>query len=301
MAPLDKEIEFEGDPDVETLAYDTALILEPEQVAFDATPGAVRTNVVRVENPSDDPLEVQASAVLPATLRGVAMGDLKGDALSAAAWVQVRPETFTLRGGGRQNLRVITRVPREDVNHARYYAQLVLDAAYADGQSAGTTQSLLTVTNAAVAAEPTLQADRLALAAEADSHYIVQTRVSNVGNVHLNDLRGEAQLLGAGGRTVASGSLRGEPGLLLPMGVRQFGGELNFSDVEPGQYILEARLRYGNDGSVVTRLPVRVEEGEDGGREVVVLDDEDPDALDLDAVPADAVSDDAASAEGGEE
>ncbi|MEX0655612.1 MAG: hypothetical protein WD151_15930 [Phycisphaeraceae bacterium] len=299
VAPLDKEIEFEGDPDVDTLAYDTALILEPAEVAFDATPGAVRTSVVRVENPSEDPLEVRAEAVLPSGLQGVALGELRGDALSAVEWVQVRPDTFTLRGGGRQNLRVLTRVPREDVDHARYYAHLVLHANYADGQSAGTTQTLLTVSNAEVPAEPKVQMERLALASDEESRYIVQTQLSNVGNVHLDDVHGETELLGAGARTVTSSSLSGEAGILLPLGVRQFGGELDFADVEPGQYILQARLRYGEDGSVVKRLAIRVEEEEDGSKSVEILDDEDPDALELDAADADAEPA-ALDAEGGE-
>lgn len=287
VAPLDKEIEFEGDPNVDTLAYDTALVLEPGEVAFDATPGATRTSVVRVENPSEDPLEVRAEAVLPASLRGVALGELRGDELSAAEWVEVRPDTFTLRGGGRQNLRVLTRVPRENVDHAHYYAQLVLHATYGDGQSAGTTQTLLTVSNAAVPTEAAVQAVRLALAADEASRYFVQAQFSNVGNVHLADPRVEAEVLGTGGQPVAATALGGEAGVLLPLGVRHYGGELDFADIEPGRYILQARLRY-EGGSTIKRLALRVEEEQDGARSVVILDDADPDALDLADADAEA-------------
>ncbi len=270
VTPMEKELDFKGDPDATTLALDTALILDPERLAVNASPGAVRTTVVKVENPSEDPLTVMAQAVIPQSLQGVAMDELRGDALSAAEWVQIRPAKLTLQGERTQNIRIMTRMPREGLHHARYYADIVLHAAYADGQSAGTTRSILIVSNSAVEAAPKAAGDRLALAQDAGSNYIVQAEFSNIGNIELTPTA-EAEVLASGGSSVAATVLSGQEGMMLPLGVRQYAGTIDFADIAPGNYVLRARLVEGSTPLVVKQVPITVEE--EDGRKVVSLPD----------------------------
>ncbi|MFW6155454.1 MAG: hypothetical protein ACOC95_09575 [Planctomycetota bacterium] len=277
LRPLEKEIDFEGDPDVDTLAIDTALMLEPPRLELDAAPGATRTALLRVENPGEDALEIRARAAMPDTLRGVAMGELRGDELSAAEWVQIRPAEFTLGGERTQNVRVIGRIPREGIDHARYYADLLLDAQYPDGQSAGVTRSRVVVSNARIEAKPAASAGRPALSeGDEPGQYFVRTEFSNTGNVEI-DPRAEAELLGAGGRSVAAAALSGAEGEILPLGARRFAGTLDFSEVEPGGYVLRVRLLDGNTPLVTGRAPLRVEQ-EQGRAVVTVVEDAEEEA-----------------------
>src|SRR5690606_25187862 len=157
------------------------------------------------------------------SLHGVAMGEMHGDALSAAGWIEVRPAEFTLRPERTQNVRVITRVPRDGIDHANYYAALVFTASYPDGQSAGETRSTVTVTNRAVATEAAASADRLSVASQEGDVYVIHGQFSNIGNVHLNP-SADAEVVGDGGRVVAQTVLTGEETVMLPFGVRQFAG-----------------------------------------------------------------------------
>ncbi|MCY2924078.1 MAG: hypothetical protein NT031_01325, partial [Planctomycetota bacterium] len=87
VKPLEKEVDFEGDPGVTKLAVDTALTLDLPELDVAGAPGASRTAVLKVENASEDEVNVEAESVVPASLRGVAMGELTGDDLSCAEWL----------------------------------------------------------------------------------------------------------------------------------------------------------------------------------------------------------------------
>lgn len=267
---LEKEIAFEGDPEATRLAVDSALLLEPREVAIAGAPGATRTTILQVENPSEDALEVSAFSAVPPPLRGVAMGELKGVELSCADWLQVMPGEFVLRPGGRQNVRLVARMPRNEEMHANYYGLVGLRAAYADGQSAGETMTVVTVSNRAVEPAPKAQAVRLALAAVDGAKHAVRARFSNVGNVDFRP-RAEAALLNARGQRVASMTLSGEEGRMLPLEVRDFSGEMDFAGVEPGTYALRAALDWTAGEGAAKQVVLRVAE-EDGERTVTVLD-----------------------------
>ncbi|MEM9813538.1 MAG: hypothetical protein AAF913_12795 [Pseudomonadota bacterium] len=254
---LVEELEFEGAPGADAVAFDTALILDPPLIEMDVVPGATRTTVLSIENPSDQAIDVVMEAVTPDGLRGVAMGDLLGSELSAEPWTQVAPTSFTLQPFGRRNVRVLSRVPNEDLDQRFYYADLVLSGTYPDGQSAGETRSTLTVLNDAVEAAPRGVIDRLTIAAAADpSSYVISARFVNAGNAHGNPGM-RARLLSEDGAEILTADLDGAAGLLLPLGIRDFGAALDVSGVPPGAYLLEARGSMA--GQTATRsLPVEI-------------------------------------------
>ena len=253
-------IEFEGDPDVDRLALDTELRLTPELVNMDIVPGATRTTAVSIENPSEDPIAVRIGVDTPDGLKGVAMGELRGTELSAAPWTEVRPSEFTLRPNGRQNVRVISRIPREDLEHPNFYTDLILSGQYEDGQSAGETRSRVHLADAGAESPPRGVIERLAVAeGEAESRYLGSMRFVNTGLVHAEP-RVRLTLLNPQGNEVRRFSVSAsESGPLLPLGTRRFGGELDFSGIGEGVYGLRANVELEGGDDVSTQRVIRVE------------------------------------------
>ena len=270
IRPLEKEIEFLGDPSVTKLAVDTALTIDPPILSVSAVPGANRAAVIKVENASEDPVIIEVSAAIPPVLRGVALGDLKGEDLSCAEWVKVMPEKFTLRGAGRQNIGVIIKMPKAQKMHPNYYGLLSLRARYPDGQSAGQTTTLICVENKMAEAKPAAQVMKLTLAAEEPSKYIAHAKFGNIGNVHYTP-KCSAAVTTVIGATVTQTLLSGETDLMLPLETRDFSGVLDLSRVDPGTYILKAVLEYGGGRAVNKEIPIRVSIDEDQQRLVEVI------------------------------
>jgi hypothetical protein len=258
IRPLEKELSFVGDPNIDAVAYDTALILEPAMVALGVRSGAVRTTAVSIENPGDAPVQVRMGVGTPKSLRGVVLGELRGEALSAAPWTTVRPSEFTLRPHGRQNVRIISRVPGEGVTFANYYADILLEGTYPDGQSSGETRSTIHLTNREVEAQPMATMEPPMVAeGENQSEYLIQTRVTNVGNVHLEPAV-RVELMTSQREVVVATELTGETAPLLPLGIRNFGGSLDLSSVPAGDYILRAVSDFPRPGEIEPQVVVRV-------------------------------------------
>jgi hypothetical protein len=268
VEPIEKEIEFAGDPNVDTFAYDAALILEPEMVEMEIAPGATRTTTLRIENPGADPVKVQMASSTPRALMGVALGELEGVEISAEPWTEIRPAEFTIRPGRTQNVRVISRIPREGIQHPNYYADLILRGEYADGQSAGETRSTVHLANAEVASTLHGAVEQLSLAEGGDpAKFVVQVRFANLGNVHVEP-SARAFLLEAQGGQVRNVPLLGEEGSLLPLSKRSYSAEMDFADLEPGYYALRSVVTLASGKDVAHQEVVLVDTqeltGEDG-------------------------------------
>ena len=241
VAGLDKEIAFVGDPRA-TLAYDAGLLLQPEMVDMEIVPGAARTAVLRVENPGQDPVKVKAVIGTPRGLIGFQAGDVVGSDLSAEPWTVIQPAEFTLRPGGRQNVRVVSRVPRGDLGHPNYYAELVLSGTYADGQSAGEMRSTVHLAYRGAEPKPAATVQQISLSeAEKPGSYIVDVAFANIGDVHLTPTA-RVFLLSAQGTGVRNVALSGDDSSLLPLHTRTFSGDLDIADVKPGYYTLQANV-----------------------------------------------------------
>ncbi len=270
VKPLVKEIEFMGDPMVSKLAVDSALILEPPQVDLKCVPGSTRTAVIKVENTSEDAVTIQAAAIIPPSLQGVALGELKGTDLSNAKWLSVSPAKFTLRGGGKQNVRLIAKMPKDQATHSNYYGLLTLSASYPDGQSAGTTTSLVAISNSRIEPKVAAQIEKLTLAAGEGSGYIIKIKAANIGGVHFLPNCG-ATLLTAREQSAGQIILSGEPGIMLPLATRNFSGEMDFKDVEVGTYLLQASLAFAPGEAATRQILLRVSV-ENGQKVVSVVD-----------------------------
>lgn len=277
-APLLHEIEYQGDPAATDLAYDTALLLEPGEISVNVVPGATRTAVVSIENPGLDPVTVAMTSSTPVDLGGVEMGSVRGVDLSAEPWTEIRPAEFTLRPGGRQNVRVISRIPSDGVQFPNYYADLVLRGTYADGESAGETRSTVHLANSAADSVVDGVVEVLNLSeSETPGTYVVQSRFTNIGNVHVAPVA-SVSLLTAQGTMARQVELTGEDGMLLPLAKRIYGAELSLDDLEPGYYAMRASFRIAPNREIVRQQVLKVEmadvTGPDGpGRGPVVTID----------------------------
>jgi len=234
---------------------------------MDVVPGATRTTILRIENPGEDAVTVDLGPATPRGLIGVRMGDLVGIDLSAEQWTTVRPAQFTLRGGASQNVRVISTVPSEAGLHANYYADLTLSGTYGDGQSAGGQSSIIHLVNRATQSARQGIIETMSLAEAGPNLFAVQARFINSGNTHVVPLA-RVVVTSPQGQTIRSATLTGAEGMLLPLGQRVFGGEIDFSGVEAGMYGLRANVDLEGGASVTLQHVIEVQHEDvqaDGG------------------------------------
>jgi len=258
------EIDFAGDPNLDSVAYDSSIKIEPELIQVQVRKGAARTQPIKLTNPGDSPIEVRLTPAIPKALDGVAMGDVMGLDLSAAEWTEVRPESVLLRPNSSRNVRMITRLPNEAPDHPYYYANIDIESFHPDGQSAGSSTALVVLEHQPENARRGLFIERLSHAeGESSAEQIVQTRVVNIGNVHLN-LRPSASLVTSGGRVVKEITLEGGEDYMVPLSVWNFAGMLDISDVEDGSYTLRASFGFNGNNRETSDLTVAVTTGEDG-------------------------------------
>ena len=255
---FERLIDFEGDPDVDTVAFDTALTLAPPRLSLDAVPGATRTNTIEVGNPGEAPLDVSIAIETPDSLQGVAMGEMRGEDLSAGPWSDARPSEFTLRGGQSRNVRIISRMPREGMDYANYYADIGIAGRYQDGQSAGETETRLHIRQQQVGNAPAGILDQMGVSISDAADYIVQTRFVNTGNVEIEP-QIQAELVNGTGNVVSRSQLSGETGQMLPLATRTYSGGIDIGGIEPEEYTL--RVIAGHEGARLfdRQIPVRIE------------------------------------------
>lgn len=255
------EVDFVGDPSARKATADLELKLEPQSVFIDSLPGAPRTGAITVQNPSNDPVTIQASLLMHPVLRGMTIGDVKADELSCAGWVTLQPEQFTIRGGSRQGIRIISNMPKEGNPtrmHANYYALLQLRAKYADGQNAGVATTNICITNKKVQSQPAAQAMRPPIIQVIDANsFAVVGRFNNTGNVHFTP-----KCIATIGKPDNSSSeqylLSGSANTMLPFEIRDFSRIIDLTDYQPGIYRLRVDLEYGPKMVATTQVPVRI-------------------------------------------
>ena len=267
--PLKKEIDFTGDPKVDILAVDTSLILEPPELFITSLPGAMRSSVIALQNASSDMVVVETGSAIPENLRGVAIGQITGDQLTCADWIRISPSTFRIKGGAKQNVRVVTKIPKDKNKFPNYYGLLKLTAKYPDGQSAGETESLVCLSNKTARTVYQVKITKFSLAQAEKNIYLVKARLANTGNIHFQPACNTVLETLQGIKT-GSAELNGEAGLMLPMAVRDFSGEIDFSKIEPGDYRLVTTVQMTKDLFIQDTTGIKVKE-EQGGKIVTTI------------------------------
>ena len=263
-----REIDFQGDPTVTTVAADVPLELPPV-ITVEAIAGSTRSVVVPLENPVGEKVQITCTVAPPPKLPGLIRGEVKGETFDCSKWTSVSPEGFTLYGGARRNLRVVARVPGTGEVQANCYANLKVAAAYPDGQSAGQTEALIWIKNPQVETEPLARVSNVVIAQDQPDNYAVSAMLTNLGDIHFR-ASGRAAVTSGAGTAVASTTLESSEDIILPMGTPQFSGIIDFTEVKAGEYRLFVTVDYA-DQHTKTSLPIKVEESEEG-KVVTVLE-----------------------------
>jgi hypothetical protein len=256
---ISDEFEFEGDPRVTEIAADAALDLDPRDLYIKTLPGATRTGTIAVVNGSEEAVDVEVSAELPKHLYATVLGDVRGEDFGCTEWLEISPKNFRLRGFGRTNIRVVSRMPEAVAPRPNYYSLIQLKATYADGANAGRTRARVVVQNRESSGDPRVEALTVKLAEAQAERYLVTAVFGNFGNTHvMPDCRAVVTL-------VEDDSLRkqidmrsegwNETGIMLPLEKRSFTGVLNVKDMMPGKYRVTALLTHG-EGQTVQRQTV---------------------------------------------
>jgi hypothetical protein len=268
---IQKEFDFVGDPRMRNQGTGTdALDLQSKDILVEAAPGGVRVSSLPVANASEEAVTVTVQVSLPEHMSGtVNARGVAGESFGCSDWVTVEPQQFSLNGYGRQNLRLVARMPNPPaVALPNYYAIITLKATYADGKAGGVTKARLCVRNRTM--QPTPQIDNMVLtiAGIQPSRYMTSARFINNGDTHVNPTC-QAMLVSPGTNTVWSRFILSSEGLdgtgmLLPLATRNFSGVLDVSNVPVGVYRLTANLLYPGGRAVPKDIALEVVEGPTG-------------------------------------
>jgi hypothetical protein len=262
---LEKEIDYVGDPSVKTVATDAPLFLTPTEVTLDGVPEGTRAGIIKVYNASEDVVNVKMDLEVPPFLRGIALGEVMGTDLVCVEWVQIEPEQFTLGPSEEETVQIISKLPKEAI-HAWYYALLRIRSTYKDGQNAGVKAAPICVGNKTVETKPGVQPVKVTVGLQEGPKYIVVGRFWNVGNIHITP-KCRASVVAPDGTLKAAVVLSGDPGLMLPLEMRNFSEVIDFSTLAAGYYRLMVVLEYGPKETAVGQIPIQVSAV--GGQKVV--------------------------------
>lgn len=269
-----KELEFKGDPRVMTVRAEVALDLSPREVFIETIPGATRGDSLTVANASEEAVTVTAELMLPEHMAQIVNArGVPGEAYGCVDWVTVEPRRFTLRGFGRQNLKIIARMPDSAAQLPNHYAMIRLHATYADGEEGGMTKARVCVQNRKVTGTTQIDSMMLTLSELSAGRYLATARFLNNGDTHVQP-RCRAVLTTvpddtARKRFIMSSEEYDQTGILLPLDTRNFSGVLDVTDVAPGTYRLTAILEHDRGGTVQDQRGIEVVE--EGGQKVVKL------------------------------
>jgi hypothetical protein len=173
---------------------------------------------------------------------------LKGEYLDCTGWLDIEPKEFNLTSYGKQNIRIITRMPNPEGMFPGYYALIGLFANYPDGLNAGTVTSNVCVMNRQIKAPQVARpSGDVRLALQSESKYFVTCGFTNYGYVHFTPRRCTAKVTNIQGAAMSQVVLSGERDIMLPLESRNFSGELDFSDYPADLYRVEVSLESVSD------------------------------------------------------
>jgi hypothetical protein len=270
LPTVTKEIRYEGDPAASVVAEDVELALDPATQEVDLQPRATRNVTVNLRNPSQSTVKAKASALIPPTLSGVAVGSVVGESFSMHEWMSVSPAEVTLGPGQERRVRVQVSVPAEELQKPFYFGAVKFDLEYPDGQSAGSLQTFVVGRNKRLEGAPALNEQAPGTVSQVEgSKYQATWSVANVGDTPLN-LKAAATISDVGG-TQQFGTIPLElpSAPMLPLGTIRIGGEFDLKELKPGAYILRLALPVGSDTRIFV-IPIQVTDSPQGRRAEVV-------------------------------
>ena len=271
---VSKEFEYKGDPRVMSVQADAAIDLDPRELFIETIPGATRGASIAIVNASEEAVTVDVAVSLPEHMVAAAYGNLRGPEFGCSDWLDVSPKQFNLRGRGRQNLKIISRMPNPAGRHPNYYAMITLNARYPDGQKGGATKARVCLQNKRADSAPRVENTLLTLSESAPGRYLVTARFANAGDTHiLPDCQAVLTTFPDGmprKRLNMSSEAYEQTGIMLPLETRNFTGILDVSDVTAGTYRLTTILAHDKGEPVQGQTALNVVDAGES-KEVVVV------------------------------
>jgi hypothetical protein len=200
------------------------------------------------------------------------MGEITGDDFSCHKWTEIKPARFTFFPRAKRKIAVQVAYPKPGGKKPYYYGAFKISATYPQGQLAGSATGLIIVQDNLEEAAGRMQGMGMSLARIEGEQYSVLATFGNTGDIHLapKPLGSVIEVAGTAMRHVQAFDFDGQPGLVLPLGVRSFSGMINFSQIGPGAYIIKAEVEY-KGGKTEQTLAIRVSEKKEEGRVVDVI------------------------------
>ncbi|MFC1762529.1 hypothetical protein ACFL6U_10670 [Planctomycetota bacterium] len=240
---VEKDIHFIGAGKASELKRQALISVVPDTIKIANTPGRVKTGLLSIQNESDQAVTIEIKSMIPVTMKGKVIGNTLAEDLSCVEWLDFTPKTFTLRSFGKRNVRLSARMPNMDSDHGGFYATLDVRALHADKSRAGRAEVTVAVTNDQITASPILSAKALKLARTTGSKYVVTSRFSNEGEVHVAPKATARLYTFEENALVAQMPLEtNQDGIMLPFDTWDYSGEIDFSKLEPDIYILETAM-----------------------------------------------------------
>jgi len=252
---LTKEVDFDN-PVFSGLAHqDAAMRLIPGQIDLELQPGRVGNQKIVIHNYSDEDIVVKAIPVVPDVLAHKFL-DVRGEDISCAEWIEVRPNELPIRAGGERKVTVIVRMPKEDllpvltVDPTNYYGTVKFYGFYRDRSSAGMTSAMVNVMKRGALPTPVIQEKDLKIQSLGQSRFQLVGVFSNFGTIHVvPTCTGRIQSDGEQGSRIQYGTMtmanQDADKILMPFETREFSAEVDFSDIPAGRYIVTARIDFG--------------------------------------------------------
>jgi hypothetical protein len=268
---VDKIIDYAGDPDQTKLAVDAALDLDRRSVIIESLPDSTRTTKMRVQNSSNEIVNVQAVLKLPEFMADKVIDNVKGLDMDCTPWITIKPRKFTLKGeGSTEDIIITSTMPASAVKYPNYYSNLDFWSSYPDGQSAGRTRAQLIVSNSKFQeVAPKAWVKSMYPYHISGSKYQIAAEFNNPGITYFTPLKCKAAIteLTSNIPRVSAVLKSDAKGYMLPFEYRNFSGVIDLSALDAGDYRLSVALQYDVDKWESKQSAIRVTI--EGGRRVL--------------------------------
>ena len=247
---VEKIIDYQGDPTVETAQAEAPLDLDPRDIMISTKPGSSRYVDLEIHNASDEKVTIKGVFGIPAILAsGAGNEKAAGQDLTCPSWLKMLPDTLELDSYATRKVRISAEMPESAIAYSNYYALLGLYSYYPDGKQAGTTIANVCVSNMDALVEPKVVGNQLYFNEydAANGQYLVIARFINTGTVHVTPKRCRAGIVDTAlspvPRVTADLGSR-DLGMLLPFEDRYFSEIIDISSLPEGRYRFEVVLQY---------------------------------------------------------
>ncbi len=249
IATPGSDIDFKGDPKVGSLVADAEIQISPDFQLIEAGERSKRTIRSLLINDGDQILDISIHMEQLASLRGVSIGDKLGDDISCPDWFQIKRPNIQLRPHSSRPFVCSVICPDSNLTEATYYAQMVVNAKYSDGQKAGTVNSVLAVGIKNIELNPDFRLTKMSLTKDDKGENTLIVNSANIGNRHVFPHAKVIIKNLSETRIFLNKELQGPETWVFPFGTPTFYSNIDISQIPLGEYKLFCEVTYDGGGN----------------------------------------------------